>query len=218
MGRETQYDINATIYGSPDYKAILGLLTMFSGVVALINPDGTEHYIYPTAAGLSAGNKTLMSAGTQGTNLVAGPINTGPFLNNLRSSGINILGSTRMSELVTIGGMGIRGAIGFLTGASPNPRLLYFTDAHVPQLGSGANWLAGTGGTVLGAALAGPFSQPDIPRDAVTNLTGPVVIAGRDDKPSALGLIVGDGMTATMVWTVNGTALVAGSPADYALL
>jgi hypothetical protein len=66
--------------------------------------------------------------------------------------------------------------------------------------------------------LAGPFSKRDIPRDAVTNLTGPVVIAGRDDKPSALGLIVGDGMTSTMIWTVNGTALVAGTPVTYAAL
>ena len=217
MSRETQYDINATIFGSPDYKAILGLLTQYSGVVSLVNPDGTEHYIYPTATGLSAGNKTLMSSGTAGVLIIAGALPAGPFL-NLKAPGVNIIGSARVSGLVTIGGWGTRGAIGFLTGAALDPRLLYFTDAHIPQLGSRANWLVGGGGTALGAALAGPFSQQDIPRDAVTNFTGPVVIAGRDDKPSALALIVGDGFTSTMIWTVNGTALVAGTPTTYAAL
>jgi hypothetical protein len=217
MSRETAYDINATIFGSPDYKAILGILTQFSGVVSLVNPNDDEHYIYPVATGLSAGNKTLMSAGTAGVLIITGALPAGPFL-DLRAPGVNILGSARVSGLLTIGGDGFRGALGFLTGASLDPRLLYFTDAHVPQLGSVANWMVGAGGTALGAALAGPFSKRDVPRDAVTNFTGPVVIAGRDDKPSALGLIVGDGMTSNMIWTVNGTALVAGTPAAYAVL
>jgi hypothetical protein len=214
--RESVYDVNATIFGSLDDRAVLGLNTQFSGVLSLVNPNGDEHYIYPSAGGLSAGNKTLMNTGADGVLIVTGPITPGPILDNLRAPGLNIIGSQKVSGLVTIGGIdGVRGAIGFLTGAAEAPRLLYFTDAHVPQLGSTDNWKAGTGGTALGAAVAGPFSKVDIPRDAVTAFSGPVIIAGRQDKPSGLGFVVGDGMTATMVWTTSGTALVAGSPATF---
>lgn len=214
--RESVYDVNATIFGNPEDRAVLGLNTQYSGVLSLVNPNGDEHYIYPSAGGLSAGNRTLAMTGADGVILVAGPITSGPILGNLRASGLSIIGNQRVSQLVTIGGIdGVRGAIGFLTGAAEAPRLLYFTDAHVPQLGSTANWKAGTGGTVLGTAVPGPFSKVDIPRDTVTAYSGPVIISGRQDKPSALALVVGDGMTATMIWTVNGTSLVAGSPAMF---
>jgi hypothetical protein len=214
--RESVYDVNATIFGNPKDKAVLGLTTLFSGVLSLVNPNGDEHYIYPSAGGLSAGNRTLAMTGADGVIIVAGPITPGPILGNLRAPGLNIIGSQRVSQLVTIGGIdGVRGAIGFLTGAAEAPVFLFFSDAHVPRLGSAANWKAGSGGTALGAAVAGPFSKVDIPRDTVTAFSGPVVMAGREDKPSGLGLVVGDGMTATMIWTVNGTALVAGSPAMF---
>jgi hypothetical protein len=214
--RESVYDVNATIFGNPEDRAVLGLTTLFSGVLSLVNPNGDEHYIYPSTGGLSAGNRTLAMTGADGVLIVTGPITPGPLLNNLRAPGLTIYGNQRVSQLATIGGIdGIRGAIGFLTGAAEAPRLLYFTDAHVPQLGSTDNWKAGTGGTALGAAVAGPFSKVDIPRDTVTAFSGPVIISGRQDKPSGLGLVVGDGMTATMIWTTSGTALVAGSPAAF---
>ena len=156
-----------------------------------------------------------MNTGTEGTNLVAGPVAAGPFL-NFKAPGVNILGNHRISGLVTIGGRGIRGAIGFMRGYGvTEPDFLYFNDAHVPTMGSATNWRTGTGGFAMGAALAGPFSKVDSHRDAVTNFTGPVVISGRLDKPSGLGFIVGEGMTATMLWGLGAFVLGAGSPAQF---
>ena len=214
MSRETVYDVNVTIFGDPEDRAVLGLVSQYSGVVALINPNGDEHYIYPTAAGLSAGNKTLMNTGTEDINLVPGPIPAGPFL-NFKAPGVNILGNHRISGLVTIGGKGIRGAIGFLTG-----RLLNHDTCTSRMLTHLSLDLQLTGRLVPVVPrwerhLLGPFSKHDAHRDATTNFTGPVVISGRPDKPSGLGFIVGEGMTATMVWTVNGTALAAGSPGTF---
>jgi hypothetical protein len=212
--REQAYDVNASIFGNPEDRAVLGLATLYSGVLAFVNPNEDEHYIYPTANGLSAGNNAQMLTGTEGVNLVAPPVNAGQFL-NWRGPGVSVFGNPRVSQLMCVGGDGIRGAIGFLTGAAEAPVFLYFTDGHIPQLGSAANWRAGAGGTALSTALAGPFTKHDKFRDGMTDLTGPVVIAGRQDKPSGLGLIVGDGQVATMVWTVNGTALAAGSPLQF---
>ena len=215
MSRRRSMTSTLLSLGIPRIELSWDWLAQYSGVVALINPNGDEHYIYPTAAGLSAGNKTLMNTGTEDINLVPGPVPAGPFL-NFKAPGVNILGNHRISGLVTIGGKGIRGAIGFLTGAFPEPRYLYFSDAHAPQ-----PWIVATGrleqvGLRLGAALRWSLLEARCSPGRHHELhwsRGYLRPPGY--KPSGLGFIVGEGMTATMVWTVNGTALAAGSPAEF---
>ena len=47
MSRETAYDVNATIFGDPESRAVLGIVSAYSGVVALVNPNGDEHLHLP---------------------------------------------------------------------------------------------------------------------------------------------------------------------------
>src|SRR5262245_61889785 len=226
--RESAYGVNASIFGDENSRSLVGVDSRYGGVLSFVNPNGDEHYVYPTAnAGqyqLSAGNRTQMMAGAEGTNLVPAPVNIGPILDR-RPPGITIFGSDdRISQLLCLGARGFRGGLGLTTGAVEVPidshvLILYFTDGHVPTIGTPDQWMAGTGGTALGAALTGPFSKYDETRAGMTNLTGPLVVAGLIGKPSGLGMGIGGLNSAMIAWmAADGLTMKAGSPQEWAAL
>jgi|SRR5262245_1750727 len=227
-GMEDIYGVNGTVFGSKDYKSLLHIESRYGGVLVLVNPNGDEHFIYPSYQSpgppvgyqLSAGNRTQMVAGLPGVVLVAASVPIGPIAWRRRLPGISTVGMpNRESFSLAIGGYGGRGGLMLTTVGGASTRVLYFSDTHQLYAGTIAQWRAGTGGTALGTALTGPFSTADERtgnRSAmISRVPGVVIVNGLPTHSTALGLAIGGIDSAMVVWLTAAPALAAGDPATW---
>jgi hypothetical protein len=161
------YPRNCSIYGSEHIPSALGAASVVTtcGVLVFATPDGNEYYIFMDGLTPALGGvNEVMAGGIGSVGCDLGPpVTPGP--NTIGGyDGLSVLGGERVSSSVAIASgvwnnTPICGALALMTAHGNAAGFLFMskTAANTWQLeiGTEAQWLAGTGGLAVGTPVVG---------------------------------------------------------------